>query len=86
MGYISDVSLTFYYHIYLPHKNALYLARRYCVRVYSNVYNTYMENKFTIQQAVELTHLSVEETIIQTVPYAGFPTAINALNILKELP
>ncbi len=27
----------------------------------------------------------IEETIIQTVPYAGFPTAINAMNVFKEV-
>ena len=34
---------------------------------------------------VGLSPKEVEETIIQTVPYAGFPTAINALNILKQV-
>ncbi|MHB1685123.1 MAG: carboxymuconolactone decarboxylase family protein [Bacilli bacterium] len=34
---------------------------------------------------VGLSPEEVEETIIQTVPYAGFPTAINALNILKQI-
>jgi 4-carboxymuconolactone decarboxylase len=34
---------------------------------------------------VGLTHEEIEEIIIQTVPYSGFPTAINALNILKEI-
>jgi len=33
---------------------------------------------------VEITKKEIEEVIIHTVPYAGFPTAINALNILKE--
>ena len=33
---------------------------------------------------VGLSPEEVEETIIQTVPYAGFPTAINALNILRQ--
>jgi 4-carboxymuconolactone decarboxylase len=27
----------------------------------------------------------IEELIIQTVPYAGFPTAINAMHVLKEI-
>jgi 4-carboxymuconolactone decarboxylase len=27
----------------------------------------------------------LEEVIIQTVPYAGFPTAINALNLLRDV-
>lgn len=27
----------------------------------------------------------IEEVIIQTVPYAGFPTAINAVNLLKSV-
>ncbi|PSR34463.1 MAG: carboxymuconolactone decarboxylase [Sulfobacillus benefaciens] len=27
----------------------------------------------------------LKETVIQTVPYAGFPTAINAMRILQEL-
>jgi 4-carboxymuconolactone decarboxylase len=34
---------------------------------------------------VGLSPEEIEETIIQTVPYAGFPTAINAINILKEI-
>ena len=34
---------------------------------------------------VGLTIQELEETIIQTVPYAGFPTAINALTLLKEV-
>jgi 4-carboxymuconolactone decarboxylase len=34
---------------------------------------------------VGLTADELEEIIIQTVPYAGFPTAINALNLLKEV-
>lgn len=33
---------------------------------------------------VGLSKAEIEEVIIQTVPYAGFPTAINALNILKQ--
>lgn len=27
----------------------------------------------------------IEETILQTVPYAGFPTAINAMNVFKQV-
>ncbi len=34
---------------------------------------------------VGLTEREIEETIIQTVPYAGFPTAINAMNVFKEV-
>lgn len=34
---------------------------------------------------VGLTREEIEETILQTVPYAGFPTAINAMNALKEV-
>ena len=34
---------------------------------------------------VGLTAQELEEVIIQTVPYAGFPTAINALNLLREV-
>ena len=34
---------------------------------------------------VGLTAEEVEEIILQTVPYAGFPTAINALNLLKTV-
>lgn len=34
---------------------------------------------------VGLTPVEVEEVILQTVPYAGFPTAINARNILMEI-
>ncbi|MBN7773978.1 carboxymuconolactone decarboxylase family protein [Clostridium aminobutyricum] len=33
---------------------------------------------------VGLTLKEIEEVIIQTIPYAGFPTAMNALKILKE--
>jgi 4-carboxymuconolactone decarboxylase len=33
---------------------------------------------------VGLSRQEVEEIIIQTVPYAGFPTAINAFNVLKN--
>jgi 4-carboxymuconolactone decarboxylase len=33
---------------------------------------------------VGLSRQEIEEIIIQTVPYAGFPTAINALNVLKN--
>jgi 4-carboxymuconolactone decarboxylase len=33
---------------------------------------------------VGLTPKEIEEVIIQTVPYAGFPTAINALQLLQE--
>ena len=43
--------------------------------------------KFHLNAAlnVGLTFKEIEETIIQTVPYAGFPTAINALNLLKQV-
>lgn len=34
---------------------------------------------------VGLTADELEEVIIQTVPYAGFPTAINALNLLRDV-
>jgi 4-carboxymuconolactone decarboxylase len=34
---------------------------------------------------VGLSRQEVEEVIVQTVPYAGFPTAINALNLLGEV-
>mgnify|MGYP003946257197 CR=1 FL=1 len=34
---------------------------------------------------VGLTPEEIEEIIIQTVPYSGFPTAINALNTLKQM-
>ena len=34
---------------------------------------------------VGLTEKEIEETILQTVPYAGFPTAINAMNVFKEV-
>jgi 4-carboxymuconolactone decarboxylase len=33
---------------------------------------------------VGLSMAEIEETILQTVPYAGFPTAINAMTVLKE--
>lgn len=36
-------------------------------------------------QNVGLTKKEIEEIIIGSVPYAGFPTAINALNLLKSL-
>ncbi len=32
---------------------------------------------------VGLTYEEINEIIIQTVPYSGFPTTINALNVLK---
>lgn len=32
-----------------------------------------------------LTERELEEVMIQTTPYAGFPTAINAVNILKQV-
>lgn len=34
---------------------------------------------------VGLTKQEIEEIMIQTVPYAGFPTAINAMNVLKKI-
>ena len=34
---------------------------------------------------VGLTEDEIEETILQTVPYAGFPTAINAMKVFKEV-
>ncbi len=34
---------------------------------------------------IGLTKQEIEEIIIQTVPYAGFPTAINAMNVLKKI-
>lgn len=34
---------------------------------------------------VGLTPKEIEEIIIQTVPYAGFPCAINAMNVLKSI-
>ena len=34
---------------------------------------------------VGLTAKELEEIVIQTVPYAGFPTAINALNALRDV-
>ncbi len=34
---------------------------------------------------VGLTESEIEETILRTVPYAGFPTAINAMNIFKDV-
>jgi len=34
---------------------------------------------------VGLTAEEIEEIILQTVPYAGFPTAINALTLLKTV-
>jgi 4-carboxymuconolactone decarboxylase len=34
---------------------------------------------------VGLSRQEVEEVILQTVPFAGFPTAINALNLLVEV-
>lgn len=34
---------------------------------------------------VGLTKQEIEETILQTVPYAGFPTAINAMNVFQEV-
>lgn len=34
---------------------------------------------------VGVTAAELEEVIIQTVPYAGFPTAINAMNLLRSV-
>ena len=34
---------------------------------------------------VGMTPEEIEEVIIQTVPYGGFPTAINALNLLRDV-
>lgn len=34
---------------------------------------------------VGLTEEEIEEVILQTVPYAGFPTAINAMNVFKAI-
>jgi len=34
---------------------------------------------------VGLTPEEVEEVILQTVPYAGFPTAINGLTLLRQV-
>lgn len=34
---------------------------------------------------VGLSPEEIEEIIIHTVPYAGFPTAINAINLLKDV-
>ena len=34
---------------------------------------------------VGLTPEEVEEIILQTVPYAGFPTAINGLTLLRQV-
>ncbi|MBC2580472.1 carboxymuconolactone decarboxylase family protein [Clostridium sp. DJ247] len=33
---------------------------------------------------VGLTYKEIEDIIIHTVPYLGFPTAINAIKVLKE--
>lgn len=34
---------------------------------------------------IGLTGNEIEEAILQTVPYAGFPTAINAMNVFKKV-
>lgn len=34
---------------------------------------------------VGLTPTEIEEVILQTIPYTGFPTAINAINLLKKV-
>ena len=34
---------------------------------------------------VGLTPSEIEEIILQTIPYAGFPTAMNAANLLKKV-
>lgn len=34
---------------------------------------------------VGLSQEEIEETILQTVPYAGFPTAINAMKMAKDM-
>jgi 4-carboxymuconolactone decarboxylase len=35
-------------------------------------------------RAIDVPFTEIEETILQTAPYAGFPRAINALKILRE--
>jgi 4-carboxymuconolactone decarboxylase len=35
-------------------------------------------------RAIDVPFAEIEETILQTAPYAGFPRAINALKVLRE--
>jgi 4-carboxymuconolactone decarboxylase len=35
-------------------------------------------------RAIDVPFTEIEETILQTAPYAGFPRAINALKVLRE--
>ncbi len=35
-------------------------------------------------RAIEVPYLEIEEAILQTAPYAGFPRAINALKVLRD--
>jgi 4-carboxymuconolactone decarboxylase len=35
-------------------------------------------------RAIDVPYVDIEEAIIQTAPYAGFPRAINALKVLRE--
>lgn len=35
-------------------------------------------------RAIDVPFLEIEEAILQTAPYAGFPRAINALKVLRE--
>jgi 4-carboxymuconolactone decarboxylase len=35
-------------------------------------------------RAIDVPYAEIEEAILQTAPYAGFPRAINALKILRE--
>jgi 4-carboxymuconolactone decarboxylase len=35
-------------------------------------------------RAIEVSYADIEEAIIQTTPYTGFPRAVNALKVLRE--
>jgi 4-carboxymuconolactone decarboxylase len=35
-------------------------------------------------RAIDVSYADIEEAIIQTTPYAGFPRAVNALKVLRE--
>jgi 4-carboxymuconolactone decarboxylase len=35
-------------------------------------------------RAIDVSYADIEEVIIQTAPYAGFPRAINALKVLRD--
>lgn len=70
---------------HIDHEELVQLTR-YLVRIPS-IYRPEEPdgNEYRAALNVRLTEKEIEETVIQTVPYAGFPTAINAMNVFKEV-